>query len=108
MPHALEQGQELSVALVGLGQLVQPVEFGSDGKRQRRLGCPRARIAFVFDTVAFVAQLASAECAEGVVAVDDRVVRGVAPLVVAAAASSVPPELEPWPVLVVDACLDSS
>ena len=94
MPHALEQGQELPVALVGPGQLVRPVGFGSGGRRRRRLGCPRARIAFVFGIVVFVALLASAECAEGVVAVDDRVVRGVAPLVVAAA-SSVPPELEP-------------
>lgn len=85
---------------------MQPAESGFGGKRQRRLDCPPARIAFVVGKVAFVAQLASAECAEGVVAVGDRAALGV--VLLAAAASSVPLELEPWPALAEDAYLGSS
>jgi len=57
-----------SVGLVGPGPLGLLVEFGFGGRRQLRLGCPRAGIAFVAGTTAFVARLAFVECVASVVA----------------------------------------
>ena len=62
------RAQLSSVETVAPGPLGRLVEFGSGGRRQRRLDCPRAGIAFVADTTAFVAQLAFVECVASVVA----------------------------------------
>lgn len=96
--------------LVALVLLELLVEFGSGGRRQRRLDCPRARIAFVVDTTVSVAQLAFVECVASVVvaAVVDDVVDSLDVVLDLVGSSFELLELVPLLAPVGDACPGSS